>query len=183
MGNHPHYSSGLCHRASAGSFRRLGNGYRRHLLRSLLFSLYYLSQLSGHGRFSGTALLRHCTRMLHILSRNARNHAGSKHGSSSRICSLRTGSWYAAHSEQLPRSWQRPESRQEDSCGSHRKEECRAVILHIGQSGHHYHNRCHHLRSISAWSQQHVPAACSTLYHSAQQNLYGDEKDRRRQRT
>ena len=31
----------------------MGNGYRRHLLRSLLFSLYYLSQLSGHGRSSG----------------------------------------------------------------------------------------------------------------------------------
>ena len=74
------------------TFLGLGNGYRRHLLRSLLFSLYYLSQLSGHGRYSGTALLRHCTRMLHILSRNARTHAGSKHGSGSRICSLRTGS-------------------------------------------------------------------------------------------
>ena len=27
MGNHPHYPSGLCHRASAGSFRRLGTGH------------------------------------------------------------------------------------------------------------------------------------------------------------
>lgn len=37
---------GLRHRTSAGSLRWLGNGHRRHLLRSLLFPLYYLSQLS-----------------------------------------------------------------------------------------------------------------------------------------
>ncbi len=44
MGNHPHHPSGLRHRTSAGSLRWLGNGHRRHLLRSLLFSLYYLSR-------------------------------------------------------------------------------------------------------------------------------------------
>lgn len=60
----------------------------------VVFCFLYTTCLSylGHGRSSGTALLRHCTRMLHILSCNARNHAGSKHGNGSRICSLRTGS-------------------------------------------------------------------------------------------
>ncbi len=59
---------------------------------------------------------------------------------------LRTGSRYAAHSEQLSRPRQRHQGGQEDADCSHRQEKRRASLLRTGQHRHPHHDRNQHLR-------------------------------------